>query len=69
MQDAAPPATSERGWGKLLLALVAFLIIPPYTPLRALLPVEDTFLLLLPPLAACCLLPARPPARRMLSAH
>jgi hypothetical protein len=55
MQDAEAPAPSERGWGKLLLALAAFLIIPPYTPLRALLPVEDTFLLLLPALAACCL--------------
>src|SRR5688572_26280135 len=55
MQEAEAPAPSERGWGKLLLALAAFLIIPPYTPLRALLPVEDTFLLLLPALAACCL--------------
>jgi hypothetical protein len=55
MQDAEAPAPSERGWGKLLLALAAFLIIPPYTPLRALLPVEDTFLLVMPALAACCL--------------
>jgi hypothetical protein len=55
MEDAPAPAPSERGWGKLLLALAAFLIIPPYTPLRALLPVEDTLLLLLPALAACCL--------------
>lgn len=55
MQDDAPQAPSERGWGKLLLALAAFLIIPPYTPLRALLPVEDTLLLLMPALAACCL--------------
>jgi hypothetical protein len=55
MNDVEAPAPSERGWGKLLLALVAFLIIPPYTPLRALLPVEDTVLLLLPALAACCL--------------
>ena len=55
MPDAETPALSERGWGKLLLALVAFLIVPPFTPLKALLPVEDTFLLLLPALAACCL--------------
>src|SRR5687768_6308598 len=55
MEEAPAPAPSERGWGKLLLALAAFLIIPPYTPLRALLPVEDTLLLLLPALAACCL--------------
>jgi hypothetical protein len=55
MSDPVSPAPSERGWGKLLLALVAFLIIPPYTPLRALLPVEDTILLIAPALAACCL--------------
>jgi hypothetical protein len=55
MEDVATPAPSERGWGKHLLALAAFLLIPPYTPLRALLPVEDTLLLLLPALAACCL--------------
>lgn len=55
MQDAAPPAPSERGWGKLLLALAAFLFLPLLPPLRALLPVEETLLLLLPALAACCL--------------
>jgi hypothetical protein len=55
MSDPVSPAPSERGWGKLLLALVAFLIIPQYTPLRALLPVEDTILLVAPALAACCL--------------
>ena len=54
MTDAVGPAPSERGWGKLLLALAAFLLLPPYTPLRALLPVEDTLLLLMPALAACC---------------
>jgi hypothetical protein len=55
MSDPVTPAPSERGWGKLLLALVAFLVIPQYSPLRALLPVEDTLLLLAPALAACCL--------------
>ena len=55
MADAETPAPSERGWGKLLLALAAFVIVPPYTPLRALLPVEDTLFLLMPALAACCL--------------
>ena len=57
MEDAATPAPSERGWGKLLLALAAFLLIPPYTPLRALLPVEDTLLLLMPDIPA----PRHPP--------
>ena len=55
MQDAAPPAPSERGWGKILLALAAFLFLPVLPPMRALLPVEETLLLLLPALAACCL--------------
>ena len=55
MEDAALPAPSERGWGKLLLALAAFLFIPWMPPLRALFPVEETLLLLLPALAACCL--------------
>ena len=55
MSDPVTTAPSERGWGKLLIALAAFLIIPPYTPLRALLPVEDTILLIAPALAACCL--------------
>jgi hypothetical protein len=55
MSDAASPAPTERGWGKLLLALAAFLFLPHVPPLRALLPVEETLLLLLPALAACCL--------------
>ena len=55
MPDAVTPAPVERGWGKLLLALAAFLFLPHVQPLRALLPVEDTLLLLLPAVAACCL--------------
>ncbi|MDB4884663.1 MAG: Protein of unknown function rane [Gemmatimonadetes bacterium] len=55
MSDAAIPAPAERGWGKLLIALAAFLFLPHVQPLRALLPVEDTLVLLLPALAACCL--------------
>ncbi|MDB4878638.1 MAG: Protein of unknown function rane [Gemmatimonadetes bacterium] len=55
MSDPVATAPSERGWGKLLLALTAFLFVPHLPPLRALLPVEDTLLLLLPALAACCL--------------
>jgi hypothetical protein len=55
MSDAAAPAPTERGWGKLLLALAAFLFLPYLPPLRALLPVEETLSLLLPVLAACCL--------------
>jgi hypothetical protein len=53
MSDAAVPAPIERGWGKLLLALAAFLFLPHVQPLRALLPVEETLVLLLPAVAAC----------------
>ena len=63
MTDAAPAtavvpgtAPSERRWGKLLLALAVFLVAPPYVPqLRALLPIDNTILLFVPALAACCL--------------
>jgi hypothetical protein len=55
MSDAVTPAPAERGWAKLLLALTAFLFLPHVQPLRALLPVEETLLLLVPAIAACCL--------------
>jgi hypothetical protein len=49
------PAPTERGWGKLLLALAAFLIIPTFAPFQGLLPVDQTMLLFVPSLAACAL--------------
>jgi hypothetical protein len=48
-----PPA--ERGWWRLLLALTGFLLVPALPQFRALLPVEHTIILLVPALAACCL--------------
>jgi len=48
-----PAAPSERGWGKLLLAFAAFLLIP--TQLRALMPVDSAVMLFVPALAACAL--------------
>ncbi|HEV8235708.1 MAG TPA: hypothetical protein VGP84_13960, partial [Gemmatimonadaceae bacterium] len=52
---AAPttPAPTERGWGKLLIAIVAFLIIP--AQLGALLPIDQAMTLLVPAIAACAL--------------
>lgn len=47
--------TSERGWGKLLLALAAFLFVPLLPQFRALLPVDQGLMLLVPALAACTL--------------
>ena len=46
---------SEKGWGKLLLGLLAFLLLPTVPQFRALLPVDQTMLLFVPALAACTL--------------
>jgi len=52
--DTRPAAApTERGWGKLLLAFAAFIIVP--TQLRALLPVDSAILLFVPALATCAL--------------
>jgi hypothetical protein len=51
----AQAAPGERGWGKLLFALVAFVVVPTIPQLRAFLPIEQTILLLVPALAACFL--------------
>lgn len=45
--------TGERGWGKLLLGVAAFLLVPTIPQFRALLPVDETMLLVVPALAAC----------------
>jgi hypothetical protein len=52
---AITPAPTERGWGKLVLAIVGFFLIPTIPQLRALLPVDQTMLLFVPALAACSL--------------
>jgi hypothetical protein len=66
--DATPASSSvtaapvEHGWGKLLLVLAAFLLIPGTPPMQALfpyvrsiLPIEQTMLLFVPAVAACAL--------------
>lgn len=58
---SAPPTAvpttppGERGWGKLLLGLVAFLLVPSVPQFRALIPIDQTMLLFVPALAACAL--------------
>lgn len=54
---AALPASSpgERGWGKLILAIAAFILIPVIPQFRALIPIDQTILLFVPALAACTL--------------
>jgi len=49
------PAAGERGWRKLILALLAFVFVPELPHLRAILPVEQTIYLLVPALGACFL--------------
>src|SRR6185503_5490928 len=48
-------APAERGWGKLLIAIAAFLFIPTIPQMRALLPLEQTMTLFVPAVAACAL--------------
>src|SRR5579864_6621477 len=53
--DAPATAPTERGWGKLLLALAAFFLIPTIPQVRAVLPIDQTLLLFVSAMAACAL--------------
>ena len=53
VNPASPPG--ERGWGKLLLALAAFILVPAIPQFRALVPIDQTMVLFVPALAACTL--------------
>ena len=55
MPDAAASAPQERGWGKVLLALAAFLLVPHIPYVAVMLPIEQTAILIVPALAACTL--------------
>jgi hypothetical protein len=48
-------APGERGWGKLLIAVAAFLLVPAIPQFSALVPIDETMLLFVPALAACTL--------------
>jgi len=62
------PATRERGWGRVTLATIAFLLIPMTPLLRVLLPTEQTALLLAPALAGCAIVGWLAGGRAMLAA-
>lgn len=47
-----PTVLRERGWGRVTVAIIAFLVIPMTPLLRVLLPTEQTALLLAPAIAA-----------------
>jgi hypothetical protein len=51
----AAPAPGERGWGKLLIAVAAFLLVPAIPQFSALVPINQAMLLFVPALAACTL--------------
>jgi hypothetical protein len=53
--SAASTAPTERGWGRLLVALAAFIFVPMIPQIRALLPIEETMVLFVPAVAACAL--------------
>jgi hypothetical protein len=50
-----PAQPRERGWPLILLALAAFLVIPAIDPIRVIVPVEQTILLVGPAIAVCAL--------------
>jgi DNA-binding phage protein len=56
MADGLAPAPRERGWVRLTFALAAFLLVPLFPAVRAVLPVEHTLMLLVPAVAVCFLL-------------
>ena len=56
MADGVAPAPRERGWARLAFALAAFLLVPLFPAVRAVLPVEHTLILLVPTIAVCFLL-------------
>lgn len=54
MPNGTGPAPREQGWLRVVFALAAFLLIPHVPGLPSLVPVVDTLVLLVPALAACC---------------
>ena len=56
MADGLAPAPRERGWARLAFALAAFLLVPLFPAVRAVLPIEHTLILLVPTIAVCFLL-------------
>jgi hypothetical protein len=55
MPNGTTPAPRERGWIRVILALAALLLIPHVPGGPSTLPIVDTLVLLVPALAACCL--------------
>ncbi len=68
MSDAAATAPRERGWPLLLAGLAAFLAVPAIPFVRAVVPLQETSLLLATALAACSIAGWRAGGRAWLAA-
>jgi hypothetical protein len=55
MTGPAAPADGERGWRKVIVAIIALLLLPVVPPFRALMPVEEPLVLVISALAVCML--------------
>ena len=53
MSESVAPAPAEHGWAKLILAVLAFVLVPTIPQFRAVLPGEQRLGLLVPELASC----------------
>jgi hypothetical protein len=49
------PAPREQGWKRIILALLAFVLLPLVPLLRVAIPIEQSLILIVPALAACAL--------------
>lgn len=56
MTAVATPPASEQGWRKVIVAIVVMLLLPIVPPFRALVPIDEPLLLIVPALAMCTLL-------------
>ena len=52
---APAPAPREQGWKRIILALLAFVLLPLLPLLRVAVPIEQSLILIVPALAACAL--------------
>lgn len=61
-----PPAARERGWRLIVVALILFVLVPA-TPLRILVPIEQTIVLIVPVIAVLSILAWRNGGRAWLA--
>ncbi len=56
MTAVAPSPAGEQGWRKVIVAMIVMLLVPIVPPFRALVPIQEPLLLIVPALAVCTLL-------------